>query len=87
MIQNLQLFCSANMSLINRCEETCEAAQVQLQQAVRRTQVKADRRGREGPNLVPGQWVWLSTETSPATAQSQVRVPMIRTTILNTTRH
>uniref|UniRef100_A0A3B3BMY4 Gypsy retrotransposon integrase-like protein 1 n=1 Tax=Oryzias melastigma TaxID=30732 RepID=A0A3B3BMY4_ORYME len=45
----------------HRSEETWEAAHVQLQHAVRRTQVQADKHRREGPNFSPGQWVWLST--------------------------
>ncbi|XP_024113870.1 uncharacterized protein LOC112136413, partial [Oryzias melastigma] len=44
-----------------RCEETWEAAHIQLQHAVRRSQLQADRHRRTGPDLSPGQWVWLST--------------------------
>ncbi len=46
---------------LRRSEETWNAAHVHLQRAVRRVKEQADRRGRAGPRLSPGQWVWLST--------------------------
>ncbi|KAL1280048.1 hypothetical protein QQF64_014648 [Cirrhinus molitorella] len=49
-------------SWIRRCEETWDSAHVHLQQAIRRTQVQADRHCTHQPPYTPGQWVWLSTQ-------------------------